>query len=379
MRVVHTKDDSTGQQFSVPEPVEITTSNSYTDWLPNLNANLHFNPDWQLRLAVTKTRTRPAFEQLNPSLNLNPFDSACNPLLVDCIRTGSSGNPNLKPLTSWNYDASLEYYFSRTGFASVALFHRSMKGFIANVAREYPDADPESGFPLVITQPVNTNKGKVQGMEAQVSTFLDYDRFPTWLRSFGVQANATWINAKADFSIFPESNPNHAVRELRIPGVSKWTFNLVGMYEHAGFTARLAYNWRTNYPEGDLAERDGFFTLQGFAHPSDRLDWSSSYAFNDNLTVFLDWTNILKNPFKSDIKRVDYAPGGAVVNNEQFPMVVRFEERVISAGVRFRFGREGRAAPPPPAPVMAPPPPPVEPAAPPPPPPPPPPASGERG
>ena len=67
-----------------------------------------------------------------------------------------------------------------------------------------------------------------------------------------------------------------------------------------------------------------------------RLDWSSSYAFNDNLTVFLDWTNILGDPFKSDIVRVNY-PGGEPSDPEIFPMIVRYEESVVSGGVRFRF------------------------------------------
>src|SRR4029079_10874904 len=273
VRLVLSRDRSTGTQFSVPTPVPITVSNSYTDVLPNANANIHFSRDWLLRLAATKTRTRPSFEQLNPSLALDPADRNCNPEFTNCIRTGSAGNPNLKPLKSTNYDASLEYYFSPTGFASVALFHRNMRGFVANIATPYPDPDPDTGFPLIITQPVNTNKGKVQGLEAQVSTFFDYDFVPSFLRPFGIQANATYINAKADFNIFPADDPNHSVRRLRIPGVSKWTYNLVGMYENGGFTARLAYNWRTNYAEGDLSQRDGFFTLQGLAHPSDRLDW----------------------------------------------------------------------------------------------------------
>ena len=381
VRVVRTKDTSSGTQFSIPDPVPISVSNTYTDVLPNANLNIHFSPEWTLRLAATETRTRPTFEQLNPSLHLDQFDANCNPTQVNCIRTGSAGNPNLKPLKSTNYDASLEYYFSRNGFASLALFHRNMRGFIANIATQYPDPDPESGFPLIITQPTNTNRGKVQGMEAQVSTFFDYDWAPGFLRSFGVQANATYLDAKADFNIFQADNPNHSVRRLRIPGVSKWTYNLVGMYENGGFTARLAYNWRTKYPEGDLSERDGFFTLQGLAHPSDRLDWSSSYAFNDKLTVFLDWTNILKNPFKSDIVRVQYAPAGEIFRTEQFPMVVRFEERVLSGGIRFRFGGGERpAAAAAPAQLPPPPPPPVETAPQPvPPPPPPPPPAPERG
>ena len=122
----------------------------------------------------------------------------------------------------------------------------------------------------------------------------------------------------------------------RIPDVSKWTWNLVGMYERGGITARLAYNRRSGFPEGDLAERDNFFTLQGRAHAVSRLDWSSSYTVTDKLTVFFDWTNILGNPFKSDIVRVNY-PGGQPSDPEIFPMVVRFEETVLSGGIRFRL------------------------------------------
>jgi iron complex outermembrane receptor protein len=129
---------------------------------------------------------------------------------------------------------------------------------------------------------------------------------------------------------------NATVDNVRIPDVSKWTYNLVAMYERGPITLRLSYNHRSSYPEGPLNERDGFFTLQGRGRPQGRVDRSCSYKVNDNFTVFLDWINILNNPFKSDIVRVDYA-NGEPVNREIFPMVVRFEERVISGGVRFRF------------------------------------------
>jgi hypothetical protein len=153
------------------------------------------------------------------------------------------------------------------------------------------------------------------------------------------------------------------------------------MYERGPLTARLSYNHRSSYPEGPLSERDGFFTLQGRGNPHGRLDWSSSYNVTDNFTLFFDWINILKDPFKSDIVRRNYT-NGVAGNAEIFPMVVRFEESVISGGIRFRFGGGG-PRPAAPAPVALPPPPPpppvVEQPAPPPPPPPPPPTSGERG
>ena len=403
IRVVRTEDDISGFRAfpnAAAQPFESTKK--YTNWLPNLNVNFHFSDAWKLRLAATKTITRPLFEQLNPGLRLNTAPAACNPALTSCLVTGEGGNPFLDPLKSNNYDASLEYYFSRAGFASLAVFRRDMKGFIVNRAVIYPDPDPASGFPIQVTGPVNTNKGRIQGIEAQLSTFFDWDFVPDWARSFGVQANATYIDAKVDFPLFCPGNvdpcvpgpanpllgiPNHPnATQVRtgIPDVSKWTFNLVGMYERGPLSARLSYNHRTSYPEGALDPRDDFFTLQGRGRGSGRLDWSSSYNVSDKLTLFFDWTNILNIPFRSDIVRVNYA-AGQPTTSEDFPMVVRYNESVMSGGIRFRFGGAPRPSepapvaytpPPPPPPAAAPPP--VE-APPPAPPPPPPPPSGERG
>jgi TonB-dependent receptor len=339
LRAVRTKDTINGTQTSFqpfptpPVQTPITVSNKYTNWLPNLNANIHFSRDWQLRLAATKTITRPLFSQLNPALNLDPPNFGCNPALTRCVRTGNGGNPFLKPLKSDNYDASLEYYFSRTGFASAAVFRRDMKGFIVNSTFTYPTLDPQTGFPLEITGPVNSDKGKIQGFEAQVSTFFDWDFVPVWARAFGAQANVTYIDPKIDIIVAG------AERRVRIPDVSRWTWNLVGMYERGPVTVRLSYNRRSSYPEGPIADdasNGNGFTRQGRGNPVSRLDLSSSYNLTDNFTLFFDWTNMLKKPFKSDIVWTNYA-GGNVTSTEIFPMVVRFEESVVSGGVRFRF------------------------------------------
>jgi TonB-dependent receptor len=395
VRVVRARDRIKGFQRrldeTTPEPNDVifeplSLTNTRTDWLPNLNVNLHFTPELKLRLAATKTITRPLFEQLNPGFAFGT-PTCSDPNNPNCQIIGSGGNPSLEPLRSNNYDASLEYYFSRTGFASVAVFRRDMRGFIVN-RRFESETDVLTGLPVRIDGPVNTNKGRIQGVEAQFSTFFDWEFVPEWARGFGAQANATYIDAKIDFPLFcapaaeecvpgVEAGPNATVLRTRIPDVSKWTFNLVGMYERGPLTARLSYNHRTGYPEGTLDPRDGFFTLQGRGKSNGRLDWSSSYAVTDNFTVFFDWTNILNVPFRSDIVRDNYA-GGQPTGREEFPMVVRYNESVMSGGIRFRFGGSARSAPPPAAAPLPPPPPPpapppvVEEPLPPPPPPPPP-------
>lgn len=355
MRVVRTKEDIRGFQSTqvqpAPAPPVITPVDyrrAYTDWLPNANINVHFGRDWLMRLAVTKTRTRPTFQQLNPRLALaDTTGGTCNTTVGQCILVGSGGNPFLKPLKSWNYDASLEYYFSNTGFASIGAFHRDMTGFIVTQRISYPGRTA-NGYTIQVDAPVNTNKAKINGAEAQIRTFFDFAGMPEWLRSFGIEANATYVKAKADISFAG------GIYRLPVPDVSPWTFNVVGMYEHGPLTVRIAYNFRTPYPEGPI-DPNGF---QGHARPAPRLDLSTSYTLNDNVTFFLDWTNILNHPFKDDVVRLALN-NGSVVTAEDLPMMVRYEEEIVSAGVRVHFGREAHRVLPAPPPPMAPPPPPA--------------------
>lgn len=357
----------------------ISTSTKETYWLPNFNARIKFTPDLQLRLAATKTRTRPQFNDLNPSISIN--QSACNAQQNICPASG--GNPFLKDLKATNYDASLEYYFSRTGYAAFAAFHHNLEGFVTPSNVIEPGAGP-NGFDLNVSAPINSKKGHVDGFEAQLNSFFDFAGVPDWVHWFGLQANLTYINAKAKYPNFGDQT-DLITRPLLF--TSKWTYNIIGMFERGPMSVRLAYNWRSPY-WADWSERNDFssngqpYVLRQKVRPGGRLDLSASYTFLDRFTLFTDWTNILSNPQTIDTVRIE--PSGARFDPNAptvtFPYQARYQERILSLGVRFRFGGgEPKAAPPPP-PVAAPlpPPPPVETPAPAPAPPPPPPAP-ERG
>ena len=339
VRAVRTKSAIDGTSFvNQPDPdgpgplpappgvfTPVSISQSYTDWLPNASLRARFSPDVQLRLSYTHTRTRPTFAQLNPSATLGPPPSGCNVASSDpfqCARRGGGGNPFLQPFTSKNFDASLEYYFSRSGFASVALFRRNLKGFIQN--REVRYINPNIG-PVIIDGPVNTGKGRIDGVEAQFTTFFDFEGLPLWARGFGVQANVTYLDAKTGF---PDAGG--AFQLDRILGVSKWTYNLVGMYEHAGLSARVSYNKRGRFLDQRQDRGDDFYTQEGV--PAGRLDLSTSYTVFENMTMFFDWTNILGDPF-----RVDLSSARAGAPRADYVRFLRFEETTFSLGVRFRI------------------------------------------
>ncbi len=312
----------TGGGAAVLTPVSI--DRDFTDYLPNVSLRLHLAEKVQLRLSATETRTKPTFGQLNPSANLgqvsqnppNPSDPFAN------ARRGGGGNPNLEPLQSRNYDASLEYYFSKSGFASAAIFRRDLKGFIQN--QEFRYIDPILG-PLIINGPVNSQRGRIDGAEAQLSTFLDFGFAPSFLRQFGVALNYTYVDAKTGF---PANGGGFETD--RIQGVSKHTYNVAGFFENEALSLRLSYNKRSKtlefrQPRGDDLYRE-------FGEPAGRLDFSGSINFMKNAAFFFDATNLLGDPFKVTLSS---ARNGAP--RAEYVRFLRYEERTFTAGLRFRL------------------------------------------
>ena len=310
----------------------------FTDYLPSASIRVRFTPELQLRLSGTQTRTRPTFGQLNPVVTVGSPDP-----LQGGLRTGGGGNPDLRPIDSNNYDASLEYYFSRTGFASATIFRRDIRGFIQD--NTLPDfTDPAFGpGPVRLTVPENTRKGRIDGFEAQLSTFFDFGGVPDFLRNFGVQANYTYLDAEVE--IRDPLNPGQFIRDRitttgdparGIPdtgGVSKHTYNLVGLYEAGPFSARLTYNKRSRYldqREERGGEENGFY--REFAKPPGRLDFSANFTINPNATIFFDATNLIGDPFKVNLTS---ARGGAP--RADFVRFLRYEEQTFSLGARLRL------------------------------------------
>lgn len=308
----------------------ITAQSEYDDYLPNASARIAFTDKLQLRLAYTKTRTRPNFIDLRPNLSLGqpvilaPGDPCLvNATTPDCIerlrRGGSAGNPNLKPLTSNNYDLSFEYYFSRTGSFTAAVFRHDAQGFLSTVADRSIDG-------LRIDRPVNLGNTKLQGAELQFTSFLDINGLPDWAKGFGIQANGTFIDAKGDLA------PNFAAtlnnQRQRFPGVSKWAYNVVALYERPMFSARLAYNYRSKFVNYYSLE-----PLDPIAHAviekgRGQLDFSTSITPVPNITVAFDVVNLLGNP----LQRYRQFNTG-----DSYTRQILYLERSYSLGVRFRF------------------------------------------
>ncbi|MFK3890530.1 TonB-dependent receptor [Sphingomonas sp. NPDC079357] len=288
---------------------------NYVDVLPSFGARLKFTPKLQARLAYTETRTRPNFGQLNPAFNITrstvtggAFDAS-----------GSGGNPDLVPLTSNNWDATLEWYFAPTGSLTASVFYRDLFGFISNYTSIVQD--PTYGR-LQVSRPENAGSGRIKGAEANFQTFFDF--LPGLLSGFGTQLNVTYLDGTNQLP----STLGEAAPVVPITGVSKWTYNATGFYEKGPISARLSYNRRSEFVDS-FTRNPGEAQFAGVTvRPISRLDFSASYTPIENITLTADVSNILAQPWQN--YRNFAADAG-------YPVDVREEGRYYSLGVRFRL------------------------------------------
>jgi len=283
----------------VDVPSQIETSQ--TRFLPNASANVSLREDLILRLSGSQTIARPNFADLNPQLSL--YES------TDSLPArGNGGNPDLQAVESKNLDASLEWYFQPGSLLSAAVFHRRLDGYV----QSYADDEVIAGTTYSITRPRNTGQGTLKGFEVGYSQF--YDFLPGWLSGFGTQLNYTRISAEAE-------SPTGQLQPLT--NVSKHAFNAVLMYQYERFSARLAWNRRTDYATSFNSSGDQPSDIrQG---DEDWLDVALNYDINEHITVFAEATNLL---------------GGSTRNyfgSPAFPRDFASPERTYTVGARFRL------------------------------------------
>jgi TonB-dependent receptor len=262
------------------------------DWLPSMNLRMQLQDDMFLRFAASQTVTHPTFAQLNPGLSLQ--DSTAT-----LLGSGSEGNPNLKPVKSDNVDLSLEYYFNPTDVVSGAVFYREIDGYIQQASF----TQLINGINYNITQPVNAPSGHIDGMEVGYTQFFTF--LPGLLSGLGAQANATFVDGN-------------------FQNISKWSYNLIGIYEKGPVSLRLAYNWRDGFNVGP-APGGGQQPGTIFAKSQPWLDLSASYQLNDNITATLDATNLLNSDYQ------DY------FGSPEFPRDTRRFDQTFVVGFRFKL------------------------------------------
>jgi len=285
----------------------ITRNTQDTNTLPNASLNLHFNDAWQLRVLAAKTLSYPDFGALNPSISLNPGT-------VNRAGVASSGNPDLSPIKSTNYDMSLEWYFSPVGYASAGVFYRDIDGYIQNYITNVVIA----GEDYELSSPQSAGSGHLQGVELAYQQTFDF--LPGAWSGLGAQLNYTYIEGDTKSPEFIGG----PVVSRPLQNVSKNNYNAVLFYENFGLSARLAYGYRSRYID--------FFTQPTVAgtedqvEPASSLDVSISYDVTPRATVVFSATNLLGNNLHQFWGSGDTRPRD-----------IRYQDKTVAMGFRFKL------------------------------------------
>ena len=132
--------------------------------------------------------------------------------------TSTAGNPFLKPITSDNFDATLEWYFAGNGVGSLTIdgFIKNIHNYIYQntIARDITSNGVTET--VLVRGPANFNgTGKVSGFEIAYNQV--YDFLPGLLSGFGLSANYTYVTSKGIPNSFLNGGaPTNVVADRRV-------------------------------------------------------------------------------------------------------------------------------------------------------------------
>ncbi len=256
---------------------EVSTRNVYSKWLPAATFAYDLGDQAVVRVAGSRTMTRPDPSAQLPGVNFG----------APSADQANIGNPALKPYMSTNLDLGFEYYTGREGVVSFNAFRKSIEGFTNTAINTVPFAAlaqygitfdtlnanqqfaiQSRGGPGVaqvqVTSQVNVpNKLTINGLEFQWVQPLDFLTRMIGVTGFGFNANATIVDQRSD-------GPATAF------GVSPFTYNITGFYEKNGVMLRVATTARQGAQNSGAAQ-NGIPAAALFGTDYTTYDFSSSF------------------------------------------------------------------------------------------------------
>jgi len=288
----------------------MVASSEYTNVLPSVNFKLNLTDELLLRFAFSEAIALPSLGNLRNYVGIGGQDMVVEfdpdvppgeePIPVSAAYdryTASSGNPYLKPMESYNYDLSLEWYFAEAGSLTATLFYKDLSNYFINgvTIRDYTNNG--STQQVEVAGATNGDKGTIGGFEVAYQQF--FDTLPGAFSGLGVQLNYTHINEDGspnaglrDSGSDSTSAGDFAFEDLPLEGLSEQNANAALLYEKYGFSGRIAYNWRSEYL---LTTRDVITTLPIYNEANGQLDASLFWDVNENWKVGIQGTNLNNN------------------------------------------------------------------------------------
>ncbi|UIP06165.1 TonB-dependent receptor [Erythrobacter sp. SDW2] len=302
---------------------------TFDHWLPAFNVKLDIGNGLLFRAAVSKGISRPDLQLFTAG---GAIGDNTNDLRAEgTLETGPlfqlfTGNRNVRPVESWNYDLSAEWYFDDVGSLTASFFLKDIKGIVSGGADVVEYTSPGgTTIPVEVNGPINSQGGTLKGVELAYQQTFDF--LPGLLSGFGTQLTYTYVDG-GDFintqvggaqrSPFASAQP--------LAGISDHTINATIFYEKGPFAARAAYNWRSDFL---ITPRDDIFPFSPiWQEASGQLDASIFYAVTDQIKLGVQGVNLLDSVTRTT-QVVDFdgtrITRSAFRNDRRFTFLARFD------------------------------------------------------
>ena len=303
-----------------------TYENSFTNWLPSFNVRFGLDNKDFIRFAYSKALSRPDigllrnYVQINPPLiNTSPDSpyviynsptaahTAANVTGYNFVFQANAGNAALRPMTTDQFDISFERYMGRSSSFTIDGFYKRLHNAIA-YGLSYRNLTNAGSTQLVqINGPQNVGGGgTLLGFEAAYQTFFTF--LPGIFNGLGAQLNYTYVHqaginnsnlidatsggdvGASGAGQAANGGTGNVIDSHQLAGISKHTFNVVGLYEKGPIGIRLAYNWRSRYLTQNL---DCCIGLPVFQKSAGFLDGSIRFSVNRFVELSIEGTNLL--------------------------------------------------------------------------------------
>ncbi|MEP4889943.1 MAG: TonB-dependent receptor [Aliiglaciecola sp.] len=287
MRAVYTDNEATALQEVETESGEVTeglvtTQSDYWEYLPSLNLNLALNDEMSLRLGLSRTMSRPDYQDIAPINRIKlDIDGDDNSAVI--------GNPSLNPMTSENLDVTFEYYSKYDSAFILSGFYKEIDDFIIKDTLVDQTFAGYDGL-WELTTNINYSDGTAEGVE--IGLLQPLEKLVPALAGFGFSVNYTYVDSKFD-------RENVGDAGFGFPGSSKDNFNFVGFYEADWYKVRVAYTYRGSFFRS-LGGTGSQSSTSRFSGEQEKLNVNVSFKPIKNLSVKLSANNV------TDDKRRDF-------------------------------------------------------------------------
>lgn len=292
---------------------EIRGTGDYDYWLPSANVNFDLNDKTRLRFGASRSIARAGIEDFNVGISPQPDTTATT--VQGVLANSQTGNPNLKPLDSWNLDASLEYYLNRDTAFSFAVYHKWIKNASFDAVQPFTTSIIANGVETTFNAVAPANdptQRQLTGFEITGSTV--FSQLPGLWSGLGVSGGYNY--ADADFEFPDPSAVGPYVDAAGLRGLSRHNANASVFWEGAGLQLRAAYRYRSEYSKPNSNTNR---SVRG----SGILNLSANYNINRNVQLKLQALNV------TNARDIMYKPGYDAVTevsegNTQYYFGVRF-------------------------------------------------------